>query len=144
MNIELLKEVRDAIDNHPKGFNQRTFGNNGEFGEDPHVDPHACGGACCIAGWAVFLSKRRKSHALDFYSIGEYAQDLLELSTIQRRALFDAFWPPEWLSQARSGTEDPLECLTLSGCDPFVPNPDQAVIILDHIINKGLVEETGK
>ena len=50
MNVELVRRIADAIEKHPKLYDQ------GEFGNDDLDLQHDCGTPCCVYGWAKYLT----------------------------------------------------------------------------------------
>lgn len=75
MNTTLLRKVADGILATPEQYNQKLWvsspGNWEMYDNSKHSiaeyadhDPHECGTACCIAGWAVCLSPREEVEKL--------------------------------------------------------------------------------
>ena len=160
MNVELLKEIRDEISQHPSAFDQGTFGTTDHRSEDEKypalfVNPFSCGGACCIAGWAVFLSgKHQQGEKMWWYdedvgavsfseddTIVGHAASALDISRPERSLLFSSTWPYRWVENINDGV--PLETYSSPLLAGFFPTPNEAVGILDHLIEFGF-EQPGE
>lgn len=106
MNIDRLKQIRDAILANPDHFNMEEFLNDDNVPDDPAelealdmrdddfiARKAGCGSAACIAGWAVSLFPNDLQQgnyivAEDSEYVGEVAEDLLQLTPTQSWALF--------------------------------------------------------
>jgi hypothetical protein len=95
MNIELLKEIRKNILKFPGQFNMLTY-----FASTDSVGDAAtgCGTAACIAGWAIYLNKKKKkedttleSAVIPFDFVHDKAQRLLGIKNT--KLFFDDRWP---------------------------------------------------
>ena len=150
MNVEMMKKVRDAIELNSEEFDQSTYGD--KYGGVPN--PHACGGACCVAGWAVFLQLedpnnniRKMSKVGNGSWIYWEAKDALEIEESQADALFSGSWHSGWLDQIETTSRDPLKIpeyvggsLYVTSEDDFSPTSQEAASILDYIIQYGMEE----
>ena len=145
MNVELLEKIRDEISKSPSAFDQGTFGLTDYRAEDKEyptssVNPHECGGACCIAGWAVFLNGKYDEDIgavlLDEdKTIVSHASSALDISELERCLLFSSTWPYGWVEDINDGVS--LGLYHSLSVARFFPTPNEAVGILDHLIEFG-------
>lgn len=122
-------------------------------------DPTECGTACCVAGWAYYLTHEgtqadgvHERHGVPDPSPAGWpaqhktAQAVLGLTVAEACVLFAESWPVEWWQQA--GIDHDVEqseiherrAEGLPACK--IPNADEAIAILSMIADTGRFPDT--
>ena len=174
--IDVLLIVKNAIGKHPKQYYQSSYGEiEGEDAYDmyeeeyldmhgeKYLNPYNCEGACCIAGWIVYVDEAGsdedygmiKLHKEEFAPVDnqvyDRAREILDISRGQADSLFSSTWPREWLDRANSSDPLFLRLPYFHGGSMgkehneipyFHPTPSEAIGIIDHIIAHGFEEAT--
>ena len=145
MNVELLKQIRDAIEMVPKTFDQGDWGGENlvsdrqsiDFvrqGKHPYLLLLSCQTPCCIAGHAIAIRKERVSEP---FEIIESARVLLGLTLEQTKVLFSGYWNKEWLKN----NKEPLSTRYYhTDGKTFQPTAQDAVEVLNTLIEHGWEE----
>ena len=123
MNVERLRQVRDAIASDPDQYDQGHYVNE-------------CGTPACIAGWAVYLSLK-PGETLDdglvntrvgpFDTVHDRAKKWLGLTENESDEMFNAAPLWEYRGEVRYG------------CRYYKPAVQDALAMLDHAIETGEV-----
>ena len=131
MNIELLKQIRDAIEVEPMLYDQADWGwhyNETSNQTDMTIACHTPG---CIAGHALHLANIPYVPGED---VSTKAEKVLYISLKESALLFCATWDKRWLQNM----DTPLPMV---GYNDFEPTPTDAINILDRLIKHGFEKE---
>ena len=125
MNIELLKQVRDAIEMEPDMYEQFKWGIEGNRSV-------SCNTPGCIAGHAISIERMQTGKPFQFsHHIGTEAEILLDITHYQAKFLFDTDWPRSWKDNDAGPLPDHV------GDGQFSPTSEDAIQVLDRIIEHG-------
>ena len=130
MNTKLLKRVAQRIRLQPERYAQGLYGS-----EPGNGFASGCGGAACVAGWAVALS----GEPLSRHGVWDQAKELLDLTGDEAFRLFCESWPVEWVREV-DPTARPypaMERTWLSG--GVIPAADVAAAVLELMAADGRV-----
>ena len=167
--IDILLTVKDAIKRNPNQYYQSSYGEIEQDEEDyywageRYLNPYDCEGACCIAGWIMYVDEAGSDEDYGMIELHEEeidpvdnqiydrAREILNISRGQADALFSSTWPREWLDRANSSNLSFLRLPYFHGGSMgkedqdeipyFHPTPSEAIGIIDHIIARGMEED---
>lgn len=147
LNRDLLRSVRDRIQEKPKAFNMDTWYEVPGVGV-PEIYPETpvCGSTACIAGWTVFLSGiTQVEHTIPVSLSSKYrASGLLGLTDTQSSALFyDYRWPGKAGREARDLYRKYHEG-TITAQERSEHTAELAVQLIDRIIKQGAKKVLGE
>lgn len=147
MNIELLKQVRDAVADEANAFDMDAWGVGlskrglwwfAIYDSDQEIyemaDANACGTAACLAGWAIRLGRPQKKSVVNgrpsIHNPGDYAGRILGIEDGawgQRKGFgsHSLFHTRNWPDWARNAIDD---------CFSDTSERDVALVMLDLII----------
>lgn len=105
VDLDLIKQIRDIIENHPTAFVMDTLGSKDDKASD-------CGTACCIAGWAIVLKakKSKKKAVLNTFEALDHGIRLIAGTNspevtegVHNTLVFDTHWPAKYQIGAWTG-----------------------------------------
>ena len=152
MNNELVGRLIGVLEEHPKWYNQESFGVLNEDEPEDWIIEGSCRSPCCIAGHVMVLTGEEVPSEWGDYPVywGSYIVDMLNelkeraskrlgITFDQGASLFASDWNSDWVDEV----EGPLPLIPLSylTCDKrFTPEPEQAVKVLKRMLNHGFDE----